>query len=132
MIKKFLVFTFLSALLLLFSGEISAQAKQRVRFAKGASNFTVSGTISGYAYRDYIVGARAGQMLSAKLNSKNTFTVLTVFKPDGENLEGATKMDEFTAELPENGDYVVRVLMMRAEARRKNSMSKYRVRISIQ
>src|SRR5437868_14377151 len=118
--KKVLVLS-VSALIFLFSFNISAQTKQRVSFAKGASDSTVSGTVRSYAYRDYIVGARAGQTISAKLTSNNTFTVLTIFMPGGDNLEDATEMDEFSGELPSSGDYVIRVGMMRAEARRKNS-----------
>ena len=119
------------ALLLFFSISIGAQSKQRVRFAKGASSAIVGGTVRGYAYRDFVIGAREGQTLSAKLISRNGFTVLTIFTPDGSNLEGAAQMDEFSGELPASGDYVIRVGMMRAEARRKNSISNFSVRISV-
>jgi hypothetical protein len=128
---KLFVFTFIISLFFLGSIELSAQTKQRVRFAKGASSATVSGTVRGYEYRDYIVGARAGQTISVKLNSRNTFTVLAIFTPDGDDLEGAMQTRDFNGELPVNGDYVIRVGMMRAEARRKNSISNFRVRISV-
>jgi hypothetical protein len=129
---KFTLFLFVSGLLLLFSNDAAAQTKQRVRFAKNATGTTISGTVRGFAYKDYIVGVRAGQTISVKLNSKNTFTVLTIFTPDGDNLEGATEMDEFSGELPTSGDYVIRVGMMRAEARRKNSIANYSLRLSVQ
>lgn len=131
MIKKFYFVVFVSALFLLFSSSTQAQTKQRVRFARGTSSTTVSGTVQGYAYKDYIVGARAGQTISVKLNSRNAFTVLTIFTPDANNLEGAMQTDEFSGELPVSGDYVIRVGMMRAEARRRNSISNYTVRISV-
>ena len=131
MIKRFSLLVFMSASFLLFSIDVSAQSKQRVRFARGASAATISGMVRGFAYRDYIIGVRAGQTISVKLNSRNTFTVLTIFTPDGENLEGATETEEFSGELPSPGDYVIRVGMMRAEARRKNSMANYSLRVSV-
>ena len=33
----------------------SAQTKQRVRFARGETSATVSGTVRGYAYVDYVL-----------------------------------------------------------------------------
>jgi hypothetical protein len=109
----------------------AAQAKQRVRFAPGASAATVSGTVKGYAYRDYIVGAEAGQMIDVKVKSANRYTVFSIFQPNGDNLEGAAQMDEFHGELPARGDYVIRVMMMRAGARRPGAVSNFRLRISI-
>ena len=129
--KKISLLFFVPVLLLLFSTNILAQTKQRVRFARGASAATVGGTVRGYAFRDHIVGARSGQTISVKLNSRNIFAVLTIFTPDGDNLEGATETDEFSGELPASGDYVIRVGMMRAEARRKNSIANYSLRISV-
>ena len=117
--------------LLLESHDISAQAKVRVRFARGASAAVVKGTVRGYAYRDHVVGASAGQTLSVKLRSPNTYSVFTIFIPGGDNLEGAAEMDEFAGELPASGDYVIRVGMMRAEARRRGSVSNYSLSISI-
>ena len=129
--KKLLISIGASTLLVLFSLNAQAQSKQRVRFAKGASQATISGRVQGYAYKDYIVAARAGQTISVKLNSRNTFAVLTIFTPDADNLEGATETDEFSGELPATGDYVIRVGMMRAEARRKNSLAVFSLRISV-
>lgn len=116
---------------LVFSTGILAQTKQRVNFTRGNSSATVSGTVRGYDYRDYVIGAKAGQTISAKLSAKGVFPVLTIFLPNGDNLEGAAQMDEFTGELPANGDYVIRVGMMRAAARRKNSVATYSLKISV-
>jgi hypothetical protein len=129
--RNLLISVFLFGLLVLFSAAVPAQSRQRVRFARGASGTTLSGTIRGFAYRDYIIGARSGQNVSVKLKSRNTFTVLTIFTPDSGNLEGATQTDEFSGELPTTGDYVIRIGMMRAEARRKNSQADYSLQISV-
>jgi hypothetical protein len=122
---------FLSALFFYCSNDVSAQIKQRVRFARGATGATVSATVRGFAYRDFIVSARSGQTISVKLNSRNAFAVLTIFTPGGNNLEGATEMDEFTGELPATGDYIIRVGMMRAEAILKKSLANFSLRSSV-
>lgn len=110
---------------------ISAQTKQRVRFAAGISSVSVKGTVGGYAYKDYLIKASAGQTIHVELTSSKTVSVLTIFLSNGDNLEGAAEMNEFTGELPTEGNYVIRVLMMRAEARRPGSISNYTLRISI-
>ena len=119
---------FLTIILVVTGSAVTAQTKTRVRFARGASSANVSGTIRGYLYHDYVVRASAGQTIAVSLDP-NTKCVLTVFKPDGYNLDiGADR--EFTSELPVSGDYEVRVLLMRSEARRK-TVSSYKLTISI-
>ena len=129
--KKAVLLLILTACFCFAAYDTSAQTKQRVRFAAGTSGATVKGTVRGFAYKDYIVKASAGQTIDVKLASANTSSVLTVFLPNGDNLEGAAEMDDFTGELPASGDYVIRVGMMRAEARRPRSISNYTLRISI-
>lgn len=129
--KNLIRFICLSLCCFAFGFTAASQARQRVSFARRASSATVSGTVRGYAYRDYIVRASAGQTLGVRLKSANTYTVFTVFQPGGDNLEGAAEMDEFSGALPSNGDYVVRVMMMRAGARRPGSFANYSLTISI-
>jgi hypothetical protein len=131
--RKFSLWIFTTGFLILFSISASAQKSiKRVSFAKGTTEAAISGTIRRYEFRDYLIRARAGQTISVKLNSKNTFTVFTIFTPDGNNLEGAAEMDDYdSAALPANGDYKIRVLMMRAEARRRNSVANFSLRISV-
>jgi hypothetical protein len=129
--KKLIMFAALSILLTFFTSQASAQLRQRVRFAAGTHSATVTGTVRGYAYRDYVVNARAGQTIDVKLTSANDFAVFTVFLPNGDNLEGAMESNKFSGELPSNGNYKIRVMMMRAEARRRGSIANYKLRISI-
>ena len=117
---------------LLLCVEIAAQVpKERVRFAHGKSAATLKGTVRGYGARDYIIHASAGQTLDVKVRGTNQLTVFTVLMPNGHNLEGAAEMDEFNGELPATGDYVVRVDMIRAAARRKGAITRYTLKISI-
>ena len=107
-----------------------AQAKIRVRFARGTSSAAVAGSVRGYEYKDYIVGASAGQNMRVRLD-RNTKAVFTIFQPGGDNLDMGTETDEYDAALPMSGDYVIRVMMMRSEARRRGSFTNYRLTISV-
>lgn len=129
--KKLGLFWILMASLLLLGVNTSAQTKTRVRFPAGTHGTSVKGTVRGYAYRDYVVGASGGQKMTVSLTASAMATVFTIFNPDGTNLEEGSETDGFNGELPKSGDYVVRVLMMRGEARRKGSVSNYTLKITI-
>ena len=120
------------ALIFLCAVGASAQTRQRVRFVKGASGAAVSGTIKGYAYRDYIVGAREGQTLSVRLSGNST-AELAIFMSDGGNFGAdSTGVADWTGELSASGDYVIRVLMPRSAARRKGATARFALRITIE
>ena len=105
-------------ILLLFSPKIAeAQSIERVRFAGGATAATVRGTLKGNVsrYRDYIVRARAGQQMNLEFLGA-TKAEFVVFNWNEENLSFGAK--EWAGELPETGDYKVRVILNRAFARR--------------
>lgn len=109
----------------------AAQTKTRVKFSAGTHGSTVKGTIKGYAYRDYLLGAAEGQTIELKVTSTGSPSTLSLFRPDGETVMESVGNDEYTGQLEMSGDYVVRVLMMRNEARRKGSVSNYTLKISI-
>ena len=104
MIKSILMAAALFAALTIFASEPLAQVKTRLRFPAGSSTTAVKGTVRGYAYRDYIVRANADQTVTTSVSSANRYTVLTIFRPDGDNLAGATQMGEFSGTLPVTGD----------------------------
>lgn len=127
---KKILFGFLLMLVLSAVSSISAQTTRRVRFAKGASSATVSGQVKGYDYIDYVVGARAGQTMSVRLTGSSV-AEFVIRLPDGENLGmEATGVREWSGELPESGDYSIRVLMSRAYARR-GTTARFSLRISV-
>ena len=131
MIRSIFIAAVSIAVLIVLAGESSAQVKTRIKFPAGTSSTAVKGTIRGYAYRDYIVRANADQTITASVSSANTYTILTIFRPDGDNLDGAAQMDEFSGTLPVTGDYVIRVGMMRAGARRPGAVSNFTLKVSI-
>lgn len=100
-------------LLMLDSG--NGNPAQRVSFAPGTAAATVSGSVRGYETRDYILNARAGQRMTVDLRSNSTYMQVAVLSPQGETLYVGTN---WTGSLPIRGDYLVRVGLVRAEARR--------------
>lgn len=129
--RKAILAVFLLASIAFLSERASAQAKTTVRFARGSYGTTVKGTVRGYAYHDYILGVSAGQTIDLKLTANGSPSVFTVFRPNEDNLDGAAETVEFSGELPSTGNYIIRVLMMRSEARRKGAVSTYSLKISI-
>jgi uncharacterized protein YraI len=103
-------------LLMLDSG--NGNPAQRVSFAPGTSATTVNGSVRGYETRDYILNARAGQRMTADLRSNSTYMQVAVLSPQGETLYVGTN---WTGRLPSNGDYLVRVGLVRAEASREGA-----------
>ena len=106
--------------------------QQRVRFARGATSAVVRGEVRGYDYVDYLVGARAGQHLTADLTRISGPAYFLVRAPGSdENLfDGSTSGDHFETVLPAGGDYRLRVFLMRSAARR-NERSAYLLSVAI-
>lgn len=70
MLKKIGVnFLILSMMMLITCADLFAQT--RIRFRRGSSSATVSGTLGPGVTRGYVLGARRGQVLSATLSSGN-------------------------------------------------------------
>lgn len=115
----------------IFAEHGAAQSKTTVKFPRGSTETTVNGTVRGYAYRDYVLGAKAGQTMELALTATPSSSVFTVFMPNKDNLDGASQMNDFSGELPVSGNYVIRVGMMRSAARRKGSVSNFTLRIVV-
>ena len=123
--------TFTIILVILAFGTLSyGQTKVAVRFARGTSFATISGSVTGYKYVDYRVGARGGQTMSVRLSSASSYASFVVFDPAMQNVDGAAEQIDWSGELPSDGTYTIRVLLPRSAARRGTS-ARYSVRISI-
>ena len=116
-----------------FAGTAVADAgirQEKVQFAKGTSAVVIKGQLKGDATVDYVVRAAAGQTLSVKLqktNAQNYFNVMPPGSTGSAMFVGDTGED-YSGVLPADGDYVVRVYLMRPAARRGES-SNYTVTI---
>ena len=68
--KKINITAFILVLILVISS-FDVLAQTRIRFARGRTSTTVSGTVAGNGSRTYILGAKYGQYLSANVSSRN-------------------------------------------------------------
>ena len=104
-----------------------------LQFAKGTSAATVKGTLKGDQTIDYTVRARAGQTMTVTLqtgNGANYFNVLPPGSDDVAIFVGSTSGSEFTGSLPADGEYKIRVYLMRSAARR-NETANYTLTVGI-
>jgi hypothetical protein len=124
-----------SALMLLASSVPMSHAAARVvrvQFPKGASSVTVTGELKGYSDIDYLVSAGAGQTMTATLKVSNRsayFNVLPLGSKEVAMFAPQTG-ERFLRLLPADGDYTIRVYLIRAAARR-NETSKFALTVSV-
>jgi hypothetical protein len=97
--------------------------QERVTFARGASTATITGQLKGDADVDYLVRAAAGQTLSVELKASNRSTYFNVLPPGSATvaMHVAQTAAPYTGVLPTDGDYTVRVYLMRSAARRSET-----------
>jgi hypothetical protein len=97
--------------------------QEKVQFAKGASSAVIAGQIKGDTTVDYVVRAAAGQTLSVKLQKSNSQNYFNVMPPGstGSAMFVGDSGENYSGMLPTDGDYVVRVYLMRPAARRGES-----------
>lgn len=92
-----------------------------LQFAKGASSAVVKGSIKGYQAIDYTVRARQGQSATIKLTTGHTATYFNLLAPGEQDVaffNASTQGKAYEGTLPADGQYRVRVYMMRSAARR--------------
>jgi hypothetical protein len=97
-----------------------------VHFAKGASSATLKGALKGDKTIDYKLGAKAGQTMSVTLKSSNGANYFNVLPPGSSDVAvfvGSTGGNEWTGQLTADGDYTIRVYLMRSAARRGETAS---------
>lgn len=106
---------------------------RQITFAKGASSATIKGTVTGDQTIDYKLRARAGQTMKVSLktgNSANYFNVLPPGSNDVAIFVGSTGGNEWSGTLEADGEYKVRVYLMRSAARR-NEKASYTLTVGI-
>ncbi len=104
-----------------------------VQFAKGASGATVKGSLTGDETIDYTLRAKAGQTMTVSLTTSNGANYFNVLPPSSDDVAifiGSTSGNEFTGTLPADGEYKIRVYLMRSAARR-NEKANYTLNVGI-
>jgi len=106
--------------------------RERVQFAMGASSAAIKGQLKGDAMVDYVVRAAAGQTLSVQLQKTNAQNYFNVMPPGstGSAMFVGDSGENYSGTLPTDGDYVVRVYLMRPAARRGES-SNYTLTVGV-
>ena len=122
-------------LLLAVSAHVFAKDEiriERVQFKKGADGAVIKNTIKGYEIVDYLLGARAGQTMRVTLKTDNGANYFNVLPPGSSAAIaiGANLGNEWSGTLPVDGDYTVRVYLMRSAARR-NETANYTLSVGI-
>jgi hypothetical protein len=106
---------------------------KRVQFAAGKSSATLKGSLAGYKIIDYRLGARAGQTMTVTLKTSNTANFFNLIAPGETDVAffiGSSAGNHFHGALPADGDYTVRVYLMRSAARR-NEKANYTLTLGI-
>lgn len=109
---------------------------EQVRFPPGSGETTIAGRVEGRGFVDYRVGARAGQEMSVVLASDHGGNFFNIYEPgtspehDYAMYIGSTGGTVFKGSLPSDGDYLVRVYLVRSAARRGED-AEYSLNISI-
>lgn len=117
--------------------DLSAQAGgdrvERVSFAAGTSERTVRGRVRGYRFIDYLVGARAGQVMNVSLLTGNRSLYFLVRAPGSDDnlFDGPARGSDAELRLPTSGDYRIRVFLFRNAARR-NVTADYTLRVAVE
>jgi hypothetical protein len=109
---------------------------ERVIFARGSNTATIRASIRGSNSVSYLVHAKAGQNMRARLVSAHRalyFNIYTPGKGPGDEALYISSLSEnsFSGTLPESGDYTVSVYLFRSSARRNESAT-YRLEIDLE
>ena len=110
--KLRLLFTAVLTIGVLSLSVVTSADGYRLKFAKGKHSATVSGSVVRGDRETYILGARSGQTMTAKITSLEKNAVFQIQNPDGEYLDGASEGDDamtWSGPLPDNGDYEITV-----------------------
>jgi hypothetical protein len=81
------------------------EAANRIRFGAGKATTQVKGTLPASGTRDFVVRAKAGQLLTLSLEGAAT-AVFGVYSSRGEIV---TDLTNWSSKLPRDGDYTIKV-----------------------
>ncbi len=91
-----------------------AQSRERVKFASGNDNASLQESVKGNDYRDYMLGAEAGQTMSVSLITKGIayFNILPPGSTGEAIYNSSVSGNDATVKLESDGDYTIRVYLM--------------------
>lgn len=77
--------------MVLMGAVMDTPAQTRIRFGRGSTSASVSGTLQSHGTRTYVLGARAGQRLTANVSSRGGCVIfagsssISMITEDGNN-----------------------------------------------
>ena len=114
------------------------QTREEVRFDAGNFGTNVGGSITGQGYHDYLLGANAGQEMFVEMtvtgSTGNGTAYFNILPPGSDGVaiyNGSMDGNTTTVELPENGEYTIRVYHM-GNDEDAGATTDYRLDLSIQ
>jgi hypothetical protein len=109
----------------LFSVSASAQTKVRVKFDKNRYEKTVSGSVNGTSYVDYVVRVEKYNFIQVDFVSGGKNLKFTIRDTQGTPMSGGASVRTFEGEAERTGDYTIRVFTNGG-----NANLKFKLRIS--
>lgn len=106
---------------------------ERVQFEQGKDSAIIESSITGYNTIDYVLGARQGQSMKVSMVTNNTASYFNILESGEDQVamfNGSINGNHYEGQLPETGDYKIRIYLMRSAARR-NETAKYTLTVSI-
>lgn len=113
----------------------TAEAAEKIQFAKGKSSASVSGKVQGSHYVDHVLRASAGQTMTVDFKASKGAAYFNLLPPGGTGetpslFNGSMDGDHFKGTLPSDGDYTIRVYLMGA-AEDSDKPVTYTLKVSI-
>jgi hypothetical protein len=126
--------TIVALLAFLIPSQALAQGirEERVRFAAGKTGAVLEGRIKGDEITDYLLRASGGQTIRVAFqtsNAANYFNLMQGNNPAAIHI-GSVAGNQYEGVLPANGDYRIRVYLMRSAARR-NETADFKLAVNI-
>ncbi|MDR7030766.1 SH3 domain-containing protein [Rhizobium rosettiformans] len=111
---------------------VAQERNVRVEFGRGQSSTVIRGTVRGYEGANYRVNVRGGQRLAVTMDSSNGSNYFNILGPGGGDalFNGSISGDFADIIVPDSGDYIVQVYLMRNAARR-NEQARFTLRIEV-
>ncbi len=111
---------------------VAQERNVRVEFGRGQSSTVIRGTVRGYEGANYRVNVRGGQRLAVTMDSSNGSNYFNILGPGGGDalFNGSISGDFADIIVPDSGDYVIQVYLMRNAARR-NEQARFTLRIEV-
>jgi hypothetical protein len=124
-------------LLVLLAGGVLAQRAgkntRRVQFPQGQSSVSLKGVLRGKADYTYVLRARSGQTLTARLAVENDCCAALMAKgPDGlslRNTDGTDAGNDFSVPLTQTGDY--RLIVFPPDTADRKDIARYTLEVSV-